>query len=78
MSVNKSDLTGFIHKSVGKANDFTMTGSKFPMETELVYSSDSDNEGQGQDVKLPKNKDLSADGQPKDAAHKTNKSEDMS
>ena len=44
LRIRKSDLINFIKESVGKAADFTMTGSKFPLETELVYSSDSDDE----------------------------------
>ena len=35
-------MKAFLQQAAGKAHDFTMTGSKFPLETELVYSSDSD------------------------------------
>jgi K+-transporting ATPase c subunit len=40
--LRRSDLIAFVHKSAGKALDFSMTGSRFPMEMELVYSSDSE------------------------------------
>ncbi len=40
--MRKSDLVSFIHNSAGKALDFSMTGSRFPMECELNYSSDSE------------------------------------
>jgi len=33
--INKGDWANFIRTSAGKAHDFTMTGSKFPLETEL-------------------------------------------
>ncbi len=42
MRIRKADLINFIHTVGKQANEFTMTGSKFPMEMELVYSSDSD------------------------------------
>ena len=53
LRIRKSDFITFIHQSVGKAADFTMTGSKFPLETELVYSSDSD------DDEVPTDKEFS-------------------
>ena len=42
--MRKSDLVSFVHKSAGKALDFSMTGSRFPMETELVYSDSEDSD----------------------------------
>ena len=44
LQIEKSDLVQFIHSSAGKAHDFTMTGAKFPIETDLVYSSSDDEE----------------------------------
>lgn len=42
MYIKTKELVEFIHASGAKAHDFTMTGANFPVETELVYSSDSD------------------------------------
>lgn len=44
LMVRKSSLLEFVHSVAGKALDFSMTGSRFPLETELVYSSDSEEE----------------------------------
>jgi len=44
LQVRKSDLHHFVTTCGKKAYDFTMTGSKFPVETDLVYSDDSDQE----------------------------------
>lgn len=48
MYVKKSDLHNFVTSSGKKAYDFTMTGSKFPLESDLMYSSDSDIEDEAQ------------------------------
>lgn len=42
MYVSKTDLHAFVTSSGKKAYDFTMTGSKFPVETDLMYSEDSE------------------------------------
>lgn len=43
LNVRRNDFIEFVQSSGAKAHDFTMTGGNFPVETELVYSSDSDN-----------------------------------
>jgi len=49
MAIKSKDLIEFVHASGAKAHDFTMTGASFPVETELVYSSDSEHGNDMQD-----------------------------
>ena len=44
-----------------------MTGSKFPLETELAYSSDSDDIGD----EVPQDKDFQTEGSKKEATLKS-------
>ena len=64
LRIRKSDLINFIHQSSGKAADFTLTGSKFPLETDLVYSSSEDGDG------LPQDKDFGGSLKSADAVKK--------
>ena len=45
MKIKTKDLIEFVHASGAKALERTMTGANFPVETELVYSSDSEHGG---------------------------------
>lgn len=74
MQIRKADLVSFIHTVGKQAYDFTMTGSKFPMETELVYSSDSDEDGGQIADEVNRNKDnidKSSEGPAKEATFKS-------
>ena len=43
-------MKDFARISAGKAHDLTKTGSNFPLETELIYSDDSDSDDMADDL----------------------------
>ena len=55
LNIHVNDLKDFVRDSVGKAHDLTKTGSNFPLETELQYSSDSESDEMADDLQRDEN-----------------------
>ena len=72
LHIHKNDLKEFVRESVGKAQDLSMTGSKFPLETELIYSSDSYSD-MADDLQREEAEATSNSFKSSDAANKVNK-----